>query len=496
MDSFTYFKSVLSKEEYECIKKMETLNELVDYSAAEFTTHIMVHGKNASITYGQFAKDVACLRGFLGTIGLPEGAHVGIQLKNSYEWIKLFFAVATAGYVAVLFPPALPIQALSSQIKKMDVDCLFHEETVDNIDASVNDIPHYSMSQCICDQPALPHSQITGATPAVIVYSGGTTGQSKGVLLSHGALMQGAYYGCFSPRGVFGICYLLVLPLTHIFGLVRSLLTPMLTASSVSICENMQDIFQDMQKSHPDIMILVPGIAELLLQFAGKYGVDFLGGQLKVVICGGAPVRPGMVTAMHELGITVCPGYGLTETANLVSGNGDGATHPQSVGIPYMDQQLKLVDGELWVKGPHTMIEYYNSPLETAQALEDGWLKTGDLAQFDEDGFLYITGRLKNLIILESGKKVSPEELEAKLSTLDIVKDVLVYETKNKLGRSILVAELLPMETEHTHQELEDLLQTQVDQINQTLEPYKQIKKIIVRQEDFARSPSMKIIRP
>jgi long-chain acyl-CoA synthetase len=453
-----------------------------------------VSWKDGAVTYGQLAEDAARMRGFLNGLGLDAGSHIGIWMKNSYDFIKAFLAVATAGHVAVLFPPALPPEALREELGKMDVCCLITGPDAADAVPGAEAVKTYRVTQCDLDAAAEPDGAITGETPAAIIFSGGTTGRSKGALLSHRALMQGAWYGCFSPQKIFGIRYLLALPLTHVFGLVRCLLTPFMTGCSIYISGNMQDIITDIRLVKPHIMILVPGLAGLLLQFASKYGAEVLGGSLEVIICGGAPVRPGIVLGLWKFGVNVCPGYGLTETASLVSGNGNGQDFPDSVGVPYMEQELKLVQGELWVKGPHVMTEYYNDPAATALAMEDGWLKTGDLARLGEDGFLYITGRLKNLIVTETGKKVSPEELEALLNAHGSVRESLVYAEKNALGKSLLTAEILPPDA--LMDEGEAAYQAIVDQINRALEPHKQIKRVIVRREDFKRSPSMKIIRP
>ena len=157
----------------------------------------------------------------------------------------------------------------------------------------------------------------------------------------------------------------------------------------------------------PTILILVPGLCDVLMGLAKMYGPQFLGGQLKMIISGAANVPPRLMTEFDKLGISLLAGYGMTEGANLTTGNADVKTHPTSVGKVYPEQEIKVVDGEIWFRGDNVFLGYYGEPEKTKETLtEDGWVKTGDLGRIDEDGFVYITGRIKNLIILANGENV------------------------------------------------------------------------------------------
>jgi len=330
------------------------------------------------------------------------------------------------------------------------------------------------------------------------MFTGGTTGIPKGALLSHKALMQGAFNGIFATGSAFEQRYYALIPFTHIFGLVRSFLTALYTGSQVYLCENMKNIFNDFPKAKPTIMALVPALANMIYGIIISKGIEAIGGNLKVIICGGANVTPDLIKRFYAIGIDVLPGYGLTETANLVSGNGYSIEYPESVGMPYFCQELKLVNGELWVKGDNVMIEYYNDKEETAKVMEDGWFKTGDLVRIDEDGLLYIVGRTKNVIILENGENVSPEEIESLLYDVPVVMDCLVYEDKNQFGDGIIAVEILPNMKVFEDAEIIDVsftFEKVIADINAMLPSFKQIKKTVIRQDDFKRSPSMKIIR-
>jgi long-chain acyl-CoA synthetase len=221
-----------------------------------------------------------------------------------------------------------------------------------------------------------------------------------------------------------------------------------------------------------------------------------LGEDMKTIICGAAPVAPYLVKEYSNLGIDLLPGYGLTESANLVSGNPEAQRKPDSVGLIYGGMEYKIVDGELWLKGIN-MMDGYVTEEDNATAYEDGYFKTGDLVRIDDEGFLYITGRIKEIIVLSNGENVSPAELEVKFYSLDVVQDCLVYGT-NEDGQEKLVLEVLPRASSVKALGIDDLhayLKTEVSKINATLPSFERINKIIIRDTDFVRTPAMKIAR-
>ena len=217
-----------------------------------------------------------------------------------------------------------------------------------------------------------------------------------------------------------------------------------------------------------------------------------------MIISGAANVPPRLVDIFTKLGVEFCFGYGLTETANLTSANADAITHPTSIGKIYPGQQTKVVDGELLVKGDNVFSGYYNDPQRTAEAFtEDGWFRTGDLVRFDDEGFLYITGRIKNLIILANGENVSPESLEEPFYADPCVRDAMVKEdTLN--GTPVIAVEILPFMPAFdgkTPEEIHAYMQALTDRINAGLPSTHRIAKMTVRTEDFKRTGSMKVAR-
>ena len=252
-------------------------------------------------------------------------------------------------------------------------------------------------------------------------------------------------------------------------------------------------MFRDIAVFKPTIMVLVPALAEMALNLSKQFGRNMLGPEMKTIICGASTVPPYLVTEYDKFGVTLLAGYGLTESANLVSGNPESLKKPSSVGFFYDGMEYKIVDGELWLKGPNMMDGYIGDPAENEAAYEDGWFKTGDLVRLDEEGYLYITGRKKEVIVLPSGENISPAEYEAKFSELDVVQDSLIYEQDG-----LLVLQVFPRAVVLNKIDVEDkegYLRAKIDEVNESLPSFARVNKVIVRTVDFIRSPSMKILR-
>ncbi len=451
-------------------------------------------------SFEELAADVARTRGFLLTLGLPPGARVGLLMGNDYDFVRLFYALVTLGCTAVPFMMNTPPEALIAMIHKSELSALIYGEMIaplaQNLRPAAPALRFLAASGCGYGAEAPESADVAPATPAVILFTSGTTGKPKGTVLSHGALMRGAFNGCFGYRGVFHQRYYALIPFAHVFGLVRSLLTAHLTGSLLYLCLDMKAFVRDLPVARPSIMALVPALADALYSIAMGYGMDALGGNLRLIIAGGAPVPPSLIQRFGALGIMVAPGYGLTETANLVSGNPAPGQKPDSVGLIYEGQDYRLVDGELWLKGDNLMLGYYNDPEETAAAMQDGYFRTGDLARVDAEGYLYITGRIKNLIILPNGENVSPEELENLVCTLPIVKDCLVQEDVNDFGIPIIAARVFPDDRACAAAGITDALaaiQAGVLALNRKLPSYKQIVKVTLSDTDFLQGGTKKV---
>lgn len=486
----------------------ETFKKIVDFDSVSdmwqncidnYGSLVAINDDNKDYTFSDIENDVSYFRTTLSENGIKTGDRVGVLAPNSYEFVKAYLAVTTLGAVAVLLPPHLDEMTVFGISMKFGLKAIVFEGSMDN-KLSIARAKNPALSLIKTTENATSPTRLVKvpkSAPCVIIFTGGTTGKSKGAMLSNGAVMMGTKNGCYGYKEVFNQKYFLVLPLTHVFGLIRNLMTSLYTGSALHICRNNKEMFKEIAVFRPTIMVLVPALAEMALNLSKQFGKNMLGDSLKYIICGAAQVPPYLIREYKKIGVTMFPGYGLTESANLVSGNPESETKPDSVGIPYAGQELKLVDGELWLKGDNMMMGYVGDDEENEKAYEDGWFKTGDLARFDDEGFLYIVGRIKEIIVLSSGENISPAELENKFDEIDVVQDCLVYEDFEN-GKQILAMEVLPRAVVLSKVDAEDKSQyllNRINEVNNKLPSFERISKIIIRDKDFARSPSMKILR-
>ena len=493
-----YFYNMLPKEEFQRIPYLPTMGEFVNWFTREFAASPAISNQTDTITYEQLGQRVARRRAYIEGLGLPKGAHIGIFDRNSQDAIELFLAVTSAGYVAMNFPASLPEMAVIGSCMKFDIAALFVREEFMPLTAKLQGVK-------LCPAAAIGETEAPAVTsidpdsPAAIFFTGGTTGQPKGAVLSHRALMRGNYNAIFKPGHVIGVHrYIALLPLSHVFGLIAGTMGCFYTGNLIYTCEDMKATIGKLPMLKPTVLVIVPGICDILSGLVKMYGPQFLGGELRMIIAGAANVPPRLVDIFTKLGVEFCFGYGLTESANLTSANADAITHPTSIGKIYPGQETKLVDGELWIKGDNIFSGYYKDPERTAEALTpDGWLRTGDLCRFDEEGFLYITGRIKNLIILSNGENISPESLEEPFYADPCVRDAMVKEDEFH-GQNVIAVEILPFMPAFDGkpwEEVEAYMHALVARINEGLPTTHRIVKVTVRTEDFKRTGSMKVSR-
>ena len=491
------FIEFTGEENVKRIQCFDTVTELFENSVKEFPNEVALADINRHWTYAELNDEVAHFRATLLEKGLGRGDVIGIYAPNTMEWAKAFFATVSLNMIAVLLPPHLPEQALFGLGMKYQMKAIIYHKALNEKIAALNAMPHKMVLIDVDEKSENVADSIPSRAkdPAVIIFTGGTTGKSKGALLNHKALCRGACNGCYGCKLVFNQRYLLILPLTHVFGLVRNLLTNIQTGSGLFICMNNKDMFRDIAVFKPTIMVMVPALAEMCLNLSKQFKKNMLGDSLKVIICGASTVPPYLVKEFKQYDISLLPGYGLTESANLVSGNPRSDYKPASVGFPYQYQELKVVDGELWIKGDNVMDGYYNEPEENKLAFEDGFFKTGDLVRFDDEGFLYIVGRIKEIIVLPTGEKISPFDLENKFDELDIIQDCMIYldEETNSLAIQVYprTLELAKLQVE----DKEEYVRKEVNRVNNELPSFMRVSKVIIRKDDFVRTPAMKIIR-
>ena len=493
-----FFSAFTVPEEYAKIRSWKNVTEMWTLSVNEYANDVaLVDGKN--YTYAEVDQDVAAFRAILVDNGVTEGDKVGIFCPNSYGFAKAFLAITTLGAIAVLLPAHLDNMTVFGCSLKFGLKAIAYDEALaEKFDILKAKNPAVKLidANSTCDKTA-PAVDVDTNAPCTWIFTGGTTGKSKAAQLSHRAVMAGTRNGCYGVEHTFHQRYFLVLPLTHVFGLIRNLLTTLCSGSSLYICRNTKNMFREIPAFRPTAMVMVPALAEMAMNLSKQFGKNMLGDDLKFIIAGAAHVPQYLIDEYNKIGVKMLPGYGLTESANLVSGNPISMEKRNSVGYFYPNLEYKIVDDELWLKGENMLDCYVGEPEENAIAFEDGWFKTGDLVRVDEDGFLYIIGRKKEIIVLSTGENISPAEIENKFYAIDAIQDCLVYEDTTD-GKSLLVLEVLPRAVVVKALGLADpeaFIREEINKVNAKLPAFQRISKIVFRYEDFQRSPAMKILR-
>ena len=492
-----YFYNMVDAQDLQRLHYLPTMGEFVEWIEKEYADSPAISHNGQVYTYKEMCGRVARRRAYIASLGLPAGSHIAVLDRNSLDAIELLLAIPSAGHVVMMLPASLPAPAIAGSCKRFDIDAIFVRDEFRSVCEGLEGVKVLAAS-AMAEETA-PCAKVDPDAPAAIFFTGGTTGQPKGAVLSQHALMRGAFNAIYKPGKVIGVHrYIALLPLSHVFGVIAGTLGCFFTGNLIFTCEDMKATIGQLPRIKPTLLVIVPGICDILAGLVKAYGPGFLGGELRLIISGAANVPPRLVDIFTKLGVEFCFGYGLTESANLTSANADAITHPASIGKIYPEQQARIVDGELQLKGENIFDGYYKDPERTAEAFtEDGWFRTGDLCHFDEDGFLYITGRIKNLIILSNGENVSPEELEAPFYADPLVRDALVREdvVNDNPVIAVEIFPLLPAFEGKPWEEVEAYMQALVDKINGTLPSTHHISKLTVRKEDFKRTGAMKVAR-
>lgn len=495
IDTTEIFRKFTDEETFAKIVDFDSVSQMWQNSLKNYPNNLAIIDNGISITYLELEKEVSKLRGTLIEKGVKAGDFVGVYSPNSLFFVKAFLATTTLGACAVLLPAHLDSAVVFGCAFKFKFKALCYNTALEN---NLCVLKEKNIGVALINEQTelggeTPLILPPPTTPCAVLFTGGTTGKSKGALLSNQAVLRGAKNGCYGTKDVFEERLFLVLPLTHVFGLIRNLMTSLFTGSTLYICRDNKNMFKEMAEFKPTTLVLVPALAEMALNLSKKFGRNMLGPSVKTIICGAATVAPYLAKEYDKLGVKLLPGYGLTESANLVSGNPIPLEDATSVGYIYPGIDYKIVDDELWIKGINVLTTYLGADEENAVAFEDGYFKTGDLVKIGDNGMLYIIGRKKEIIVLPSGENVYPAEIENKIYELDTVQDCLVYEDDGLLTLEILprleVVNALRIENLQAH------YQEEIDKVNKTLAPYERINKIIVRESDFVRSPAMKILR-
>ena len=545
--------------------EFENMRDLVEKSAEMYGETVYLSYRNASketekITFVQFRDDVRALACEMLAMGCA-GKHCALICKPSCEWALVYFAAQSIGAVLVPLDRDWLPEDLAETAKAAGIEYLFCEEEIaekaNAIAAKVSlsaptvflqakDAERSLASLIVAGKEkfaeapeAYFNAPIDADKMSLLVFTSGTTGKGKGVMLSQNNIISVMTdiipYIDFSEKTVG------VLPLHHTYGSSVMLVGHAIIGTEIYISAGLRYVQKELKEQKPGHLVIVPLYLEtfyrkilanvkesgkekqlkMLIKMSNamrKTGVDLrrklfsgvlaaFGGEVRTVISGGAPINPEIQEFFESIGITVLNGYGITECAPIIAVNRSRRVVPGSVG-PVLDIDTVMIDepnedgeGEILVSGPNVMLGYYNDENATKEAItEDGYFRTGDYGKLDENNVLYITGRKKNLIILSNGKNVYPEEIENVLSATPGVLEIVVYEVQSRRGIShnAIVAEIYP-DAEYLEKngitDVQAHIKPYVDAYNRSTVPYKKISVIKIRKKEFPKNTLRKIMR-
>ena len=337
---------------------------------------------------------------------------------------------------------------------------------------------------------------------ATIIYTSGTTGKSKGVMLTQENIARNVESVQYEKDP--GCVMMSVLPIHHAFCLVMDWLKGFSLGAVVCINDSYMHMVRNMGIFKPEVVLMVPMMIEMIYKRLAAADASIpknilaekvFGGNLKIIFTGGAHLDPYYIDQIAEYGVDVFEGYGMSECSPVISSNTPDAHKKGSIGRPLPNVEVRFEDGEIQVRGSSVMKGYFEMPKETEETLRDGWLHTGDKGYLDEDGYLFINGRVKNLIILSNGENISPEEIENKLALDPLVGEVVVTGENNALTARIYPDQDVVRMKELSADDVKAALQEVLDTYNRTQPTYRQITGLVVRKNPFIRNATGKIKR-
>ncbi|EJU21201.1 MULTISPECIES: AMP-dependent synthetase/ligase [Mogibacterium] len=574
----------MNKKKYENqlydVKYVETIKEMIDASVEAFPDRVAYMYKDEhkepfkTMTYAEFKAEQNAIGAALIERGF-KGSKVAVIGENSHRWALSYYSVVCGVGVIVPIDRNLEPGEITNLLERADVEAIFASPKLaptvvplldklplvkqviimaapnDEVDELITDNRLITMSQLVAEGKELVaegkqgyiDAQINADDLSTILFTSGTTGLAKGVMLSHRNLSQNVFnmskYVHIPEAGR----VLDVLPMHHVYEMTCTVMTSFYQGATVVICEGLKYIQKNFVEAECNIMLGVPLIFENIYRkiwtnaeksgstdklrraigmsmkldlrnnravtkrlFKAVHGI--FGESLHLLIAGGAAIDPNVIAEFEAMGLPMMQGYGMTENSPIIAVNQDRYGKAASVGKPMPGTEVRIIDkdssgiGEVICKGPSVMMGYYKDAENTAKTIKDGWLYTGDYGYFDEDGFLYITGRKKNVIVTKGGKNIFPEEVEYYLLLSDYICEVIVYgkpeEVKDDLiCTAIMYPDYKALEEAGAENDEDKykLLKEAVEEANSKMPPYKRVKRIEIREDDFIKTTTLKIKR-
>ena len=516
-----------------------------------------------NITYTKFGENIKAFGTALINHGL-ENKRIAIIGKNRYEWAIAFVSTLCGVGITVPLDKGLPEQEIILSLERAKADAIVFESEYENIILNVQKsnthITEYICMDSNCDGKFKTVADIisegtellkTGDTKydnhkidpnaiASIIFTSGTTSMSKAVMLSNKNIASNIYNINLAEKIYDTDVNMAFLPLHHTFGSTALLLFLADGVTNV-FCDGLRHIQENLREYKVSVFVCVPLLLEAmykkiyaevdkqgktkLLKFANsisrfllKFKIDIrrkvfkqildnLGGNIRFVISGASAIDKNVARGFYDFGILAVQGYGLTETSPVLTAENAKCIKFGSVGLSLPEVEIKIDNpneegiGEIVAKGPNVMLGYYEMEEETAKVLKDGWFYTGDLGYIDKDGFLLITGRKKNVIVLKNGKNVYPEEIELLISTLPYVSENMVFGAPKDddlvLSAKIVYNKYYVKEKygDISESDLKDIIWKDIKKINSGLSNYKHIKNLIITDEPMIKTTTQKVKR-
>ena len=470
------------------------------------------------ISYRELGEEISAVRSGLTAEGF-HGAHIALIGTASNLWVAAYLGITTGDNVAVPLDAGLPAEELLELLNRADAEALFlspkGKALVDAVRANCPKVRKIWLLQEEAEENAECFSNLRNAGMGkvsaessgpddivTIIYTSGTTGKAKGVMLTQTNLAENVSNVPFTAEP--GTVLLSVLPVHHAFCLVMDWLKGLSLGAVLCINDSFMHMVRNMSIFKPDVILMVPLMIETIYKKLSAadpaipkqaLAANVFGGNLKIIFTGGAHLDPFYIEKFAEYGVEVLEGYGMSECSPVISANMPGASKPGSIGRPLANVKIAFEDGEILVQGSSVMQGYYQMPDETAEALKDGWMHTGDKGYIDEDGFLFINGRVKNLIILSNGENISPEEIENKLALNPLVGEVIVTGENNALTARIYPDQDVLQAKGLGEEEVKAGIRAAIDAFNRSQPSYRQIVGLVIRQNPFKRNATGKIVR-
>lgn len=548
-----------------------TIKDILEQSVARAPEKIFLQykraGKWSTLSFTQLRTRARMVAELLARLGVAPRSRVGLCRENSVEWFELYFGIV--GYGAVTVP-------IDARLREQEVTHILHDSSASVVFCSAGNVgvlsehldrfpalqavvvlngqadalPNHKRIQFVsyetCMDEVAVRAQEDGAAydrhapyeedTASLIYTSGTSGRPKGALLTHRNLVTNVQSLIHSIEVIPEDNMMLVLPLHHAFAFTTNCLLPMYVQCQVSLGENLRTLREDMRACRPTVLLGVPLLFDKMLhriqgeirknklgsllmkvglgRMVGKKVQTSLGGALRVLVSGGAPISLDTLGGWNQLGFRIIEGYGITETGPVISLNPLNAPRPGTTGKPIDQVEVRIEEsnengvGEIVVRGPSVMNGYLNRPEETACCLRDGWYYTGDLGYFDDAGYLVISGRKKSLIVNREGKNIYPEEVEQQVLRSPWIGECLVLgyrEASDAVGERVGLiavpdqqafnAEEIRTGTHFSDEAIEDCVRQEVRNQLESLSPYKRPRCVQIRFEEFEKTTTQKIKR-